>query len=114
VKSKGVVHLVVNGKKMDSGRFLFNFEESSKEEFFQTFTEKLENFFKWYSGFKNQDPIAVVELYTNDTTCEEGCHIPLDYHVSVIDFLIDKKKLSDLLSKEAVKYQMTIEIKPEE
>ncbi|OUR96474.1 hypothetical protein A9Q84_08990 [Halobacteriovorax marinus] len=99
---------------MDSGRFLFNFEETDKDELFKIFREKVENFFKWYSNFHNQDPIAYVELFTNDTSCEDGCHIPIDYHVSVIDLLIDKKKLLLLLKEQAEKYRMTIEIKPEE
>jgi hypothetical protein len=114
VSSRGVVHLVINGKKMDSGRFLFNFDDMTKDEILQSFIEKLESFFKWYSNFNNQDPIAVVELYTNDISCMDSCKIPIGHFVSVIDLLIDKKTLKELLNEQADKYQLTIEVKNEE
>ena len=114
INSRGVVHLMINGKKMDSGRFLFNFSEMTNKEFLETFTEKIENFFKWYSNFQNQEPIAVVELFTSDFTCEEGCPIPIEHYVSVIDLLIKKDTLNQLLSSSAKKYNMTIELKEEE
>lgn len=113
INSRGVVHLMINGKKMDSGRFLFNFGEMTKTEFLDTFTEKIESFFKWYSNFQNQEPIAVVELYTSDLTCEDGCIIPIEHYVSVIDILIKKDTLLKILSEAAESYQMTIELSPE-
>ncbi len=104
---------MINGKKMDSGRFLFNFGEMTSAEFLQAFTEKIESFFKWYSNFQNQDPIAVVELYTSDLTCEDGCPIPIEHYVSVIDILIKKDTLLKILSSQAEKFNMTIELNPE-
>lgn len=114
VSSRGVVHLVINGKKMDSGRFLFNFDDMTKDEILQNFIEKLESFFKWYSNFTNKDPIALVELYTNDVSCMDSCKIPIGHYVSVIDLLIDKKTLTGLLEEQAEKYKLSIEIKEEE
>ena len=83
----------------------------TKDEILQNFIEKLESFFKWYSNFTNKDPIAVVELYTNDISCMDGCKIPIGHYVSVIDLLIEKKSLTELLKGQAEKYQLSIEIK---
>lgn len=114
VNSRGVVHLVVNGKKMDSGRFLFNFNDMSKDEFLQSFIAKVESFFKWYSNFENKEPIAIVELFTNDIACLDSCKIPIGHYVSVIDLLVNKETLKNLLNEHAQKYQMTIELKEDE
>ena len=111
VSSRGVIHLVINGKKMDSGRFLFNFDDMTKDEILQNFIEKLESFFKWYSNFNNKDPIAVVELFTNDISCMDSCKIPIGHYVSVINLLINKKVLTEVLNDQADKYQLAIEIK---
>ena len=113
VSSRGVVHLVINGKKMDSGRFLFNFDDMTKKEILQNFVDKLESFFKWYSNFNNKEPIAVVELYTNEVSCMDSCKIPIGHFVSVIDLLIEKRTLTELLDQQAKKYNLSIEIKEE-
>ncbi len=113
INSRGVVHLMINGKKMDSGRFLFNFGEMTNNELIEAFTEKIESFFKWYSNFQNQEPIALVELYTSDLSCEDGCPIPIEHYVSVIDLLIKKETLNKILNSAADKYSMTIELNPE-
>ncbi|PIK16627.1 hypothetical protein [Halobacteriovorax sp. JY17] len=113
INSRGVVHLMINGKKMDSGRFLFNFGEMTNNELIEAFTEKIESFFKWYSNFQNQDPIALVELYTSDLSCEDGCPIPIEHYVSVIDLLIKKETLDKILNSAAEKYSMTIELNHE-
>ncbi|WP_372652261.1 hypothetical protein [Halobacteriovorax sp.] len=110
INSRGVVHLMINGKKMDSGRFLFNFGEISNEEFLESFTEKIESFFKWYSNFQNQEPIAVIELFTSDFSCEDGCPIPIEHNLSVIDLLIKRSTLLKILNTTAEKYNMTIEL----
>ncbi len=110
VSSRGVVHLVINGKQMDSGRFLFNFNDMSKEEFLQSFIEKMDTFFEWYSNFKNKEPISAVELFNNDTNCIDGCKVPMSHYISVIDLLVDKKTLHKLLQEHATKFDLVIDV----
>jgi uncharacterized protein YjgD (DUF1641 family) len=114
VNSRGVVHLVINGKKMDSGRFLFNFNELTKDEFLQNFITKMDSFFEWYSKFNNKEAISKVELFTNDINCIDGCKVPMAHYISVIDLLIDKKTLHNLLDEHAKKYNLIINISPNE
>lgn len=110
VSSRGVVHLVINGKKMDSGRFLFNFQDMTKKEILEAFTQKLDSFFEWYSTFKNKEPISEVELFTNDINCVDGCKIPIGHNVSAIDLLIEKKTLHSLLEEHSKKFNLIIDI----
>ena len=110
-KSRGVVQVVINGKQMDAGRFLFNRETTKQKQLEEDLFKKLEEFFKWYHNFKNQDPIETVQLTTVDVGCENGCAIPLNNSFSVVDHLFPKKVLADQLAKLGEKYNVTIELK---
>ncbi len=110
LKRKGVIHLVINGKQMDAGRFLYNQEQEPPEKIINDFTKKIEEFFKWYSSFKNQKPITEMFIFSFDFSCHQGCKIPLSQRFSIIDVLIPREKISDILDKVALKYQLEIKL----
>lgn len=111
IKPKGVVHLIINGKQMDAGRFLFNQDESKKEYIVDDFTLKIREFFSWYSNFQNKQPIEVVEICTGDVKCESGCHIDLNLKFSVIGDILPRKVVSDIMDKMSKKYNIKTELK---
>ena len=111
LSSRGVINLIINGKQMDAGRFLYNIQSMDKREILAELSLKIEEFFKWYSNFRNQTAIEVVELITSDMQCEEGCNLPLNHRISIVDVLISSKDLSAILGRLAEKYDMQIEIK---
>lgn len=111
LSSRGVVNLVINGKQMDAGRFLYNTQSMDKRELLSELTHKIEEFFKWYSGFRNRSAIEVVELITSDVQCDEGCTLPLNQRISIVDLLISTKDLREILNAMGEKYNMTIELK---
>jgi hypothetical protein len=69
ISPRGVVNITINGMQRDTGRFLFNLDKESKSEIFSNFTDKLEDFFKWYSAFENKEAISVVHVYSGDFKC---------------------------------------------
>ncbi len=73
--STGVINLVINGKQMDAGRFLYYTNKQSQKEIEEQFVRKLEEFFKWYSSFENQEPIKNVQIISSDFMCDNGCSI---------------------------------------
>lgn len=107
INSRGVMHIIINGKQMDAGRFLFNFEKD-KSTFVSDLETKLDEFFKWYSNFQNIDSITKIEICTSDVSCENKCSIPINNRFSVIDIAISSKKLKEILDEHARKYGLEI------
>ena len=110
LKDKGVVQVIVNKKQMDSGRFLYNFIDESKEEILASLESKVEEYFKWYSSFSNKEDIQSIELVSNDINCENGCSIGINKMFSVINLLISSKSLHLTLQKLGKKYSIDINI----
>ncbi|HLE10005.1 MAG: hypothetical protein A2504_00855 [Bdellovibrionales bacterium RIFOXYD12_FULL_39_22] len=108
--SHGIVNITINGKQMDTGRFLYNADKESKQEIIDNLTDKLIDFFKWYSTFKNQDPIKFVQISSSDFVCEDKCAIDLRTKFSVIDILIPKSTVNKILHDLGQQYNMKIEL----
>ncbi len=110
IKSRGVMNIVVNGKQMDSGRFLYDFERD-RSHFISDLSTKLEEFFKWYSNFQNIETITKVEISTIDVSCESGCHMPPATKYSVFDGnQLKKVEVGKILSSLGKKYNLEIEL----
>ncbi|EQC48736.1 hypothetical protein [Bacteriovorax sp. DB6_IX] len=109
VNSRGVMHIIVNGKQMDAGRFLYHLDDSEVQ-FYNDLSAKLEEFFKWYSGFQNVESITKVEIATSDVSCDNKCRLPLNNKFSVVDNVIPVKKLKEILENLGTKYKLSIEI----
>ena len=110
LKSRGVIHLIINERQMDAGRFLFNLEDQTGEQFIESLETKINEFFAWYSNFQNKSDIEIVQILTEDMICENKCNIPLGTKFSVIDIIITKKKVLGILKKLGEKYKMTISL----
>lgn len=109
VNSRGVMHIIVNGKQMDAGRFLYHLDKG-EDEFYKDLKSKLEEFFKWYSGFQNVESITKVEIATSDVTCENKCKLPINNKFSVIDAVIPVKNLKAVLEDLGGQYGLTIHL----
>jgi hypothetical protein len=111
LKKSGVVHLIINGKQMDAGRFLFNLEQERPDIILKDFGSKIEDFFKWYSSFQNQLPITEVFISSSDYCCHKGCKIPMSNKFSIVDTLLTREDINVVLDRMAQKYELTIELK---
>lgn len=112
LNSRGVVNVIINGKQMDAGRFLFNLEDRRKELIHQDLKAKLDEFFTWYSNFQNREPITTIELCTFDFRCS-SCHFApkLNHTYSVVDTLIPKSLLVKYLKEFSKQYHMELQLK---
>ena len=110
LSTNGVVNVVINGKQMDAGRFLFNLKANKKEQVIKDLEAKLEEFFKWYSGFQNKEPITRLSLTSPDFVCGQGCRIPLNTQFSVIDIIIPRKEVIKKLTELGEKYHLDIQL----
>lgn len=111
VSPKGVITLILNGKQMNNGRFLYNIERDDFSEFNRALREKIDEFFKWYENFQNRDPIHTVEVCSSDFVCSNGCAIGVHETFSVVDLLISYKDLVKMIKEEADKFGVGVELK---
>ena len=111
LSQSGVVHLIINGKQMDAGRFLFNLEdEKRKQETTKALITKVREFFQWYSNFQNKEPISVIELVSSDFSCDTGCVVPSTNKYSIIDVVVERSELEKILKEEGDKYLLEIKL----
>ena len=110
INSRGVMHIVINGKQMDAGRFLYDTKD--KNQFYQDLSNKFEEFFKWYANFQNVEPISKVQICTSDVSCDSKCRIPISHKANVIldSDIIPKTVMKKILDELGHKYNMTIEL----
>lgn len=109
--SRGVADLIINGKHMDAGKFIFNTEAARQKNIASEFEKKVEEFFKWYSGFNNIEPITQIQLISADVKCESCGFIPTTSgKVSVVDTLIPAMEMKKILFKIAEKYGLKIKL----
>ena len=108
INSRGVMQIIINDRQMDAGRFLYDLENERQFKF--DLQSKLEEFFKWYSGFQNAEEISKIEICTSDVSCDYKCAIPLITKFSVIDSVIPKKDLMNSLSNLGQKYKLDIKL----
>lgn len=109
----GVVHININNKEMDAGRFLFNTQKESPEQIEAKLFQKVEEFFKWYSSFQNKDPISNLFIYSSDFTCTNKCKLPMGTKFQILDVLFKMNDIQPKLEDLAYKYELEIEIPKE-
>lgn len=110
INAKGVVDIIINGKKRDSGRFIFHTAESEREAMLADFETKCEEFFQWYSNFQNKEPINRLELTTSDVKCENGCRFSAMDKFSAVNNIIDAKTIKEIIDRVGPKYNLTVEL----
>ncbi len=111
MNAKGVVDIIINGKKRDSGRFIYYMAESERLAMLADFETKCEEFFQWYSNFQNKEPISRLELTTSDVKCENGCRFSASEKFSAINTIIDASTIKSIIDKVGPKYNLTVELK---
>lgn len=110
--ASGVVHVILNDKQMDAGRFYYNLDNIDDPHFLEELTKKLEEFFRWYSNFQNKEAITKIQLCTSDVVCEEKCNVPMANRFSILDVLVSRKKIETILEKLSKKYSIQVHLGP--
>lgn len=111
IQPKGVVDIYINGKKRDNGRFLYNMDPSFADAVFADFKKKCEEFFRWYSDFKNKETIEYVELLTVDVRCDNGCKFSPMERFSAVDTIISREVIQHVFKELGKKYELEVELK---
>ena len=110
IASSGVAKFTFNGKAKATSQFFYNLIQDKPEEILEKLEHVIKDYFIYYSGFQNKDPIKSVEAYSIDFKCSNGCIINLSHKVNTIGILFEKEHLDESLKKLAIKYQIPLEI----
>lgn len=108
--SSGVAKLIFNGKSKATSQFFYNLTQDKPEEINDKLKNVIKDYFIYYSGFQNKDPIRKVEVFSIDFKCKNGCIINVNHRVNVIGLLFEKEDLEKILKEMASKYQIPMEI----
>lgn len=113
VADKGVINVIINNRQMDAGRFLFNNKrggKDSQEELLKSFTAKVEEYFQWYSTFKNAQTIQKIILSSNNLICSNNCKIPTSMRYDVTTMIFTEQEIKQVLTKLGKKYGIQIDL----
>lgn len=106
IKDSGVIEILINEKKMDSGRFLFS-SSSTKDELYGDAKKKLEEFVKWLGNFSNLEPLKKVKFITGDVKCESGC-VSAFSKLNVVGQILKADQVNQILAEVSEKYNMDL------
>jgi hypothetical protein len=108
--SSGVVKVTFNRKARNTSQFYYNMSTEKPEDIKKKFRDVVEDYFNWYSDFQNKDVITEFELYSSDFLCISGCKIPMNQKLTVVDILMKKDVITDIIKEVAEKYQIGVDI----
>jgi hypothetical protein len=110
INARGTVHVILNNKQMDAGRFLFNLGKDSKDDILDLLENKLSEFFKWYSNFHNKEAIKKVDLICADFNCDNKCKLDINFRASVVDVLFKASDLEEILERLSHKHDVPLDL----
>ena len=108
LKDSGKINVYFNGRLNESAQCLFNLETSKVEELENKVTEILTQYFKWYSGFQNREPVKSIEIVSIDYKCDHGCVIPADSKISVVGVIFTDDFYKNIIRDLAQAYSLEL------
>ncbi len=110
IARSGVIQVSINGMQRDAGKIVYNLDKEKREDVEKNILKKVEEFFKWYSGFNNQEPIKSLQVFTNSFSCQNCCVLPATTQIDVVGHLISKSSLFSGAQVLATKYGIVMAI----
>ena len=111
IRSSGVIKLSFNGKSRNTSLFTYNLQKESQEQLEAKLTEKIVDFFSFYSEFANRTPIKHFEAYSGDFVCMNNCKIDMiKTKVSVIGIIYPVATVKQFLKDEGNKWAIEIDV----
>ncbi|MFT6632991.1 MAG: hypothetical protein ACJAS4_002959 [Bacteriovoracaceae bacterium] len=111
IASSGVVKLSFNSKAKATSQFYYNLAQDKNEDLIEKLYAVIKDYFVYYSGFQNKDPIEFVDAYSIDFKCSNKCVIDINHKVNVVGLLFSQNELKENLQKLAIKYDIPIDPK---
>ncbi len=114
LEDKGVIHFIMNGKHQDTSQLLFSLENDNDKKIPGDFKNKIAEFMKWYSQFKNRSPIASIQVFTNNYYCKNKCAFSANLKFSIVDILIPAKEIVQIIKDTGKEYGIEVTLESED
>jgi len=111
IASSGVVKFSFNGKAKATSQFYYNLNIDSEKDILEKLDTVVKEYFIYYSGFQNKDPLQEVECYSIDFKCQNGCVINTSNKVNVLGLIFSKAELIKSINTFGDKYQIPLDLK---
>lgn len=102
--------MTFNGKAKSTSQFFYDLKNESDEEALKKLKSVIEEYFEWYATFNNKDPIKEVQLMCRDIVCDNKCSLAGSAEVSIVDLVIPKRALLQILKDCADKFGLMLEL----
>ncbi|MBD65778.1 MAG: hypothetical protein CME62_11260 [Halobacteriovoraceae bacterium] len=106
----GVVKFTFNGKAKATSQMFYNLKEDTEEELLAKLDHVIKDYFEYYQGFQNKDPIRNVEATSIDFKCSNGCTLSVNNRVNIIGLIFSRNELVASLKKFAPQYGLQLEL----
>jgi hypothetical protein len=111
VASSGVVKVTFDGKAKSTSQFLYNLKQDKPQELLNKIRFVISEYFEWYATFQNKDPIKKVEMTSCDFQCSTGCKLTISHRLNIIDLIVSKEDIFDMLSSEGIRFDIPLKLK---
>jgi hypothetical protein len=111
IASSGIVKLTFNSKAKATSQFYYNLAQDKDQEIIEKLHDVIKDYFVYYSGFQNKDPIQFVDAFSIDFKCSNKCVIGINHKMSVIGLLFSQNELKEHIEKLAIKYEIPVALK---
>lgn len=111
IASSGVVKFSFNGKAKATSQMYYNLTQDRDEDLLKKVSDVIEDYFKYYSGFQNKDPIQFIEAISIDFKCNNKCVINVNTRVNVIGILFSQNQLQQIVEENAKKHNIPLDLK---
>ena len=105
----GKITLFFNGKQHETASLRFDLLSDSPEDLEQKLIKALVNYFKFYSEFKNKEPISEIDATSVDFKCSNSCFLPPGTKVSVVNLLFKEEFLHSICEDLADEYSLDLD-----
>lgn len=110
IASSGVIKFTFNGKSKATSQLYYNLTQDSEDDLLSKLDDTIDDYFKYYSGFQNCDPIKSVSVVSIDFKCRTGCVLSVNHKVNMVGMIFTKDDLKNSLEKHARKYNIPLEL----
>jgi hypothetical protein len=111
VASSGVVKVTFNGKAKATSQFFYNLKQDKPQELLKKVRAVISEYFEWYATFQNKDPLNKIEMTSCDFLCSTGCKLNVTHRLNIIDLIISKQDIIDMLETEATRFNIPLKLK---
>ena len=111
IASSGVIKMTFNGKAKSTSQFFYDLNSDRESDICEKLEKVIVDYFSYYSTFQNKSPVQHIEAFSIDFKCSNKCVINFSHKMNVIGLVFSKKMLEEAVKKNAIKFNIPLDLK---